>query len=127
METLVWIAFRERYSDMPIDPEFLSDGSLRILALLVSLLGEGPVVAYEEPENFIHPHLLESVVDIIKRFGKIVIITTHSPYPLDYVEPKDVILVTKVNGETKLRRLADTDEIKVVKKYLEEGGTLGEA
>ena len=126
-EDVVWIAFREKYSNMLIDPEFLSDGSLRLLALLVSLLGEGPVVAYEEPENFIHPHLLESVVDIVKKSGKTVIITTHSPYLLDYVEPKDIILVTKVNGETKLRRLMDTDEIKAVRKYLEEGGTLGEA
>ncbi len=126
-EDNVWIAFREKYSDMLIDPEFLSDGSLRILALLVSLFGENSVVAYEEPENFIHPHLLESVVDIIKKFGKIVIIITHSPYLLDYVEPRDIILVTKINGETKLRRLIDTDEISVVKKYLEEGGTLGEA
>jgi len=126
-EDYVWIAFREKYSDMLIDPEFLSDGSLRILALLVSLFDESSVVAYEEPENFVHPHLLESIVDIMKKFGKIVIITTHSPYLLDYVEPKDVILVTKINGETKLRRLVDTDEINVVKKYLEEGGTLGEA
>ena len=126
-EDYVWVAFREKYSDMLIDPEFLSDGSLRILALLVSLFDENSVVAYEEPENFIHPHLLESIVDIIKKYGKIVIITTHSPYLLDYVEPGDVILVTKVNGETKLRRLVDTDEINVVKKYLEEGGTLGEA
>lgn len=123
----VWVALREKYSDMLIDPEFLSDGSLRILALLVSLFGKNSIVAYEEPENFVHPRLLESIVDIIKKFDKIVIITTHSPYLLDYVEPKDIILVTKVQGETKPRRLIDTDDIVAVKKYLEEGGTLGEA
>lgn len=123
----VWIAFREKYSDMLIRPEFLSDGSLRILALLVSLLRDGDVIAYEEPENFVHPHLLESIIDIIRKTNKTVIMTTHSPYLLDHVKPEEVILVTKTDGKTVARRLSAVDEVKAVRKYLEEGGTLGEA
>lgn len=123
----VEVAFKEKYSDMIIDPDFLSDGSLRILAILFSLFDENFVVAYEEPENCIHPHLLESVIDIMKKSGKTVILTTHSPYLLDYVDPENVILVAKVDGETKIKRLEDTDEIEAVRKYISEGGTLGEA
>jgi hypothetical protein len=32
-----------------------------------------------------------------------------------------------VGIETKVRRLSETEEVKLVKRFLEEGGTLGEA
>jgi predicted ATPase len=56
-----------------------------------------------------------------------VVATTHSPYLLDHVEPEEVYVVSRVGIETKVRRLSETEEAKLVKRFLEEGGTLGEA
>lgn len=68
------------------------------------------VVLFEEPENGIHPHRLREVVSLLRdvstgKFGpkcSQVILTTHSPYLLDFIDPReDQVLVFQrgVNGE----------------------------
>ena len=52
---------------------------------------------------------------------------THSTHILDYVEPGEVYLVYKDGLETKVRRLTESSSIDEVRRFLEEGGTLGEA
>ena len=58
-----------------------------------------------------------------------VVITTHSPYLLDYVEPEEVVVVWREMGEegleTKVRRPSE-EELERVRKLLREGWTLGE-
>ena len=83
-------------------------------------------MAYEEPENCVHPHLLESLVYIMRESNKQVILTTHSPYLLDFVKPEEVLLVKRVNGETIVEKPQGI-QMEKIKKFLEEGGTLGEA
>jgi predicted ATPase len=104
-----------------------SDGTLRVIALAAALYGGARVVALEEPENCVHPRLLEALVDAMRGAPAQVVTTTHSPYLLDHVEPEEVYVVSRVGFETKVRRLSETEEAKLVKRFLEEGGTLGEA
>ncbi|MEM4489103.1 MAG: hypothetical protein QXK88_09985, partial [Desulfurococcaceae archaeon] len=56
-----------------------------------------------------------------------VIIITHSPYLLDYVKPEEVYVVQKEGLETKVRMLSRAEEVEEVRRFLEDGGTLGEA
>jgi energy-coupling factor transporter ATP-binding protein EcfA2 len=105
----------------------VSDGTLRVIALAAALYGGARIVALEEPENCVHPKLLEALVDAMRDAPAQVVATTHSPYLLDHVEPEEVYVVSRVGIETKVRRLSETEEVKLVKMFLEEGGTLGEA
>lgn len=112
---------------LPLRPNYVSDGTLRLLAIASILNGGFSLVALEEPENHVHPYLLEALVDLARSSPSQVIFTTHSPYLLNHLKPEEVFLVGKIDSETRVRRLTEVEEFKVVKKYLEEGGTLGEA
>jgi energy-coupling factor transporter ATP-binding protein EcfA2 len=121
----VWIKIRGL--DEPLKPHNISDGTLRILALITALYSGFSLVAFEEPENCIHPNLLETLMNLARDSPSQVVITTHSPYLLDHVKPEEVYLVWKEGLETKVKKLSTTSEMEHVKKFLEEGGTLGEA
>ena len=123
----VYIAVREKGFEKPFSFQQISDGTLRLLAFITALSLEPTLVAFEEPENCVHPYLLETLVDLARKSGRQVIISTHSPYLLDHVKPEEVLLVSKTRGETRIKKLTDTREIDAVKKFLENGGTLGEA
>jgi energy-coupling factor transporter ATP-binding protein EcfA2 len=124
-EVELWI--RVRGLDAPLRPENISDGTLRLLAIVTALYSGDRLVVFEEPENHIHPHLLEALVDMARGSPSQVVVTTHSTHILDYVEPGEVYLVYKDGLETKVRRLTESSSIDEVRRFLEEGGTLGEA
>jgi len=111
----------------PLKPANISDGTLRMLAYITVLHSDATLAAFEEPENFVHPHLLETLVDLARKAPCQVLITTHSPYLLDHVKPEEVYVVEKPGVETIVKKLSETKEVEAVKKLLEEGGTLGEA
>lgn len=88
----------------PIRFENLSDGTKRIFlimafAVIADIKGLS-MIAIEEPENSIHPNLLQSYVDIL---GQLVnnckiIMTSHSPYILQYIDPR-CIYIGKTSNE----------------------------
>ncbi|MEM4488935.1 MAG: AAA family ATPase [Desulfurococcaceae archaeon] len=121
----VWI--KVKGMDEPLKPHNISDGTLRLLAMTTALYGGSSLVALEEPENCIHPHLLETFMHLVREAPSQVIIITHSPYLLDHVKPEEVYVVQKEGLETKVRMLSRTEEVEEVRRFLEEGGTLGEA
>jgi hypothetical protein len=124
-EVELWV--RVRGLDAPLRPENISDGTLRLLAIVTALYSGDRLVVFEEPENHVHPHLLEALVDMARGSPSRVAVTTHSTHILDYVEPGEVCLVYKDGLETKVRRLTESSSIDEVRRFLEEGGTLGEA
>ena len=87
---LVQLAFKEKNGNT-ISAYSASDGTLRFLAMLASLLGPQPARLYffEEIDNGIHPSRLRLLLDLIERQtekGKSqVITTTHSPDLLSMV------------------------------------------
>ena len=124
-EVEIWLKIKDIKE--PLRPANISDGTLRILAYITALYSGKQLVALEEPENCIHPHLLETMIDLARKSPSQVIITTHSPYLLDHIQPNEVHIVEKPKTETIVKKLTKIEEIKAVKKFLEEGGTLGEA
>ena len=121
----IWIKLKGL--EEPLKPHNISDGTLRILAIISALYGGSSLVVLEEPENCIHPSLLETLMDLARDSPSQIIMTTHSPYLLDYAKPEEVYLVRKEGLETKVEKLTSISEMEQVKRYLEEGGTLGEA
>jgi len=115
-----YVAMREKGFDSPFDFFQVSDGTLRLLAYITAIASTEPkLVCFEEPENFIHPRLFELLVEILKKSDKQIILSTHSPYLVDWVEPKDAIVVEKEENETIVTRIEDAEKLK---KHLEEIG-----
>ncbi|HYF34447.1 MAG TPA: ATP-binding protein [Prosthecobacter sp.] len=118
----------------PVPLSQLSEGSRLILALLTIIHQPKPpeVILLEDIDHGIHPRLYENLVRqmrvITQEHGIQIIATTHSPYLLDEFkdEPEAVVIVEKVNGESRLANMDDR-----LKTFLEEGeeldGPLGQA
>lgn len=84
----------------------MSDGTLRVLGLLLAVYQPGPysVVAVEEPEATVNPAVAEVVVEVLMDAAKQkqVVLTSHSPDILDYKELTDtqIRVVTMDHGRT---------------------------
>lgn len=75
-----------------------SDGTLRVLGMLVALFQEPPpiLIAIEEPEMTVHPGVLGILADLIKEASEKrsqVIITTHSPDLISKFDPINLRIV----------------------------------
>jgi predicted ATPase len=74
-----------RQNGTPFSSRIVSEGTLRILGLICVAVNPwaGSLVAFEEPENGVHPRRIELVAkimaSIVKRGSRQVILTTHSP------------------------------------------------
>lgn len=94
----------------------MSAGTLRFLAFLAVLYSpEAPqLVCFEEPENNIHPHALELLIDILKTASRKrqVFLTTHSPYLLNFIDPNSVFVFEKVRGETSITEAGSRKNLK---------------
>lgn len=112
----------------------VSDGVLLFLAYLTLLHSPSApsVLLLEEPENGVHPRELQRVAEYLRRItaedrgarqGQ-VILATHSPYFLDYVDPEHVIVFgRRENGETVVRSLLDVEG---VRERIDGGLSVGE-
>jgi predicted ATPase len=126
----------DKYSENPIPISDISDGTLRILAFLTALYQQGTpsIICFEEIENGVHPWLLHKMMELLKLVstegitGKPVqvLITTHSPTLLNYVEPYQVRAVELDNeGKTQVHKLP-TDSVRFQKALEAYDGSLGE-
>ncbi|MBI2880610.1 MAG: AAA family ATPase [Candidatus Tectomicrobia bacterium] len=90
---------------------FLSDGTLKFLALLAIFLcpTPPPLVLVEEPELGLHPDMIHYVAALAQEASHRtqIIMTTHSPTLVSALKPEEVVVVEKEDGETKMRRLSD--------------------
>ncbi len=77
----------------PVNFSMMSDGSKRVFMILtkiiVSNISNISLIAIEEPENSVHPGLFQAYMQIINQLldDCKVIITSHSPYIISYLEP----------------------------------------
>jgi predicted ATP-dependent endonuclease of OLD family len=101
----------------------MSDGTLRILALLLSVFqhGENRVILIEEPESTVHPAITEMLTDVFLEASKDkqVVMTTHSPDLLDYKEIQDdqVLMVQMDRGKTIISPIAESSR-KLIRQSL---------
>jgi predicted ATPase len=113
---------KEKGLNVRIPSWAMSDGTIRFLAHLLVAFGASPppLVCFEEPENYIHPHLLELLAHIFKKASarSQIMLTTHSPYLLNFLDPEDIIIVEKHEGATEASRPKDPGAIKEALKTL---------
>lgn len=120
------IEILERGFKTPFDITQISDGTLRFLAFLtiIQLEKKFSLFCFEEPELYLHPYLLEKLIELLKELDTQVIITTHSPQILNILEPKDLIIIYKKEGRSKCQILPTMP--KILNKLRENGFLLGE-
>ena len=91
------------------DPGQLSDGSLRIFGILLSLYQtpEPALIVIEEPEQTVHPAVLSVLAEAFKEVSETtqVLITTHSPQLIEHFEPEHIRVVTMPDGMTRISPL----------------------
>jgi len=112
--------------DLPADS--VSDGAVLYLAFLALSHQPDPpsILLIEEPENGVHHAALEQIVSAIRDFGKKrevqVVLTTHSPYLLDLVEPEDVRVFSKgQDGAVQAMKMSDAADIDELSKHFMTG------
>ena len=90
----------------------VSDGTLRVLGVLVALYQGAMLVGIEEPEGALHPAAAGVLTDVLREASERVqvIVTSHSADLLDRETiPSDSILtVISEDGETRLGPLDET-------------------
>ena len=122
----VSIAVRESGFEDKFSFYQISDGTFRLLAYITALNTESQLLAFEEPENSVHPWLLKLLIDVLKESNKQIILTTHSPRLLDNVDLGDILVVEKEKNASKFYRISSEKEIQKIKRMLESGVPLGE-
>ena len=90
----IYVLFvKDRNLANPVNFSMMSDGAKRVFMILtkiiVSSVSNVSLIAIEEPENSVHPGLFQAYIQIISQLldDCKVIITSHSPYIISYLEP----------------------------------------
>lgn len=107
---------QEKFSNRAFHANFLSDGTVSLLAIIIALYFEemSDVIILEEPERNIHPKLLSNLLASAEDVSseKQVIITTHNPEFLKHVDIKNVRFVQRdTNGYTLLSTPSDNKAV----------------
>nr|MDT0252575.1 AAA family ATPase [Endozoicomonas sp.] len=78
----------EEFSNQQLSTEaqHVNDGLLRIMAILAQLMTDHSVMAFDEVENGINPELIEFLIDTLVEAEQQVLVTTHSPMILNFME-----------------------------------------
>lgn len=99
--SLVW---EEQDSDMYLDAQSLSDGTLRFIALATLLLQPNPpeTIVIDEPELGLHPAAIEKLAALVRvaSHKAQVIIATQSSSFVSCFEPEDIVVVERKEGST---------------------------
>lgn len=122
----VHISLDEKGLKRPTNVWQLSDGFLDFVGLLSLIYVppelSGTLFLVEEPENHLHPKLLETLVALLRQVRQEVsqskspltqiLLTTQSPYLVDQFHLDEIAWVEKKNGETKTYRPADKKNLR---------------
>lgn len=100
------IGIKEKWFPDNFHSSTVSDGLIGFLAHLTVLYGPNTpaLTCFEEPENYIHPRLMERLVDMLKKssLGSQIFISTHSTSLLNRLGVKDILIVSRIAGETRI-------------------------
>jgi predicted ATPase len=124
----VSLASQEQALNRPTPLFQMSDGELVFIAFLSLICApdelSGTLFSVEEPENHLHPKLLEALVELLRQAQQEVVdrgaqpaqivLTTQSPYLVDQMNLNEVIWVTKKNGESTVVRPSDKGQLRAL-------------
>ena len=110
--------------------EQFSDGTLRLLAMIWSLLDGNAALLLEEPEISLHAAIVDGLAGFIhhaqRKRKRQVLLSTHSTELLSDkgISPQEVLLLSPADEGTKVEVCSDLDD---VKSALAAGASIGEA
>ncbi|MEX0998978.1 MAG: AAA family ATPase, partial [Thermodesulfobacteriota bacterium] len=114
-----------------LSPSQLSEGTFKTLGMIFYLMTEkNGLILLEEPEVCIHHGLLSSLVELIKICSqeRQVIVSTHSDFVLDSLEPSSVHVVKKENisgiTSTPLNTFLSSSDMSALRTFLSSEGNL---
>ena len=112
---------QEKYTNRAFHANFLSDGTVSLLAIIIALYFEelSNIIILEEPERNIHPKLLSNLLTSAEDVSveKQVIITTHNPEFLKHIDIKNVRLIQR--DEQGFTLISAPGSSKVVRHFME--------
>jgi predicted ATPase len=105
--------YERPYEKQGLSANLLSDGTLKLLCLIAILKNPDPplLICIDEPELGLHPDWIKLVAELLQDMAMRtqVIVATHSPYIVAKLEPEQVIVTEKTDGETHLTQLKTPD------------------
>ena len=106
--------WKEKNSDMLFGPHQLSDGTLRMMAIITLLLQPRlpSMIIIDEPELGLHPYAITVLAGLLKSASERsqLLISTQSVNFVDELEPEDIIVVDRKEGQSEFSR-PDTKEL----------------
>lgn len=126
-EGRILLKFQDGSFEDPFLARFVSDGTIKMLAYLTLLYDPNPhpLLCVEEPENQLHPRLLEEIAEEFRSHanrGGQVFVSTHSPDFLNATHLEEVFWLQKESGYTKIKRASKNEQIK---EYMNNGAKMG--
>jgi predicted ATPase len=100
----------EKNNPKPFPKKMVSSGTINTISLLTAILqfNEPQFICIEEPENGIHPEAIKELVYFFKEQceekGHYIWLTTHSQSLVSALKPEEIIVVDKIEGETKVKQ-----------------------
>jgi predicted ATPase len=100
----------------PVAASGLADGHLQLLIVLTALYGGEQVstVLLDEPDLSLHPWALATLADACfdaaSKYGRQVLIATHSPVLLSQFDSEQVVAFGQQDGATQARRVSEMHE-----------------
>lgn len=103
-------------------PKMMSDGTIRLLCVLLALLyesSEASLICIDEPERYLHPQVLEPLAEIMRGVSEKtqLIVTTQSPELVKWLKPDEVLMVDKRDRRTHVKR---ADSMEKVSRFMED-------
>lgn len=112
-EYQIALLWKQRDSDYALWPSQLSDGSIRFICLVTTLMQPDlpSTIVIDEPELGLHPYALTLLGSLIRSASKEtqVIISTQSVRLLNEFEINDLIVVEREHGVSTFKRLDEQD------------------
>jgi len=100
----VTLAWYQEDIEGPLYPNQLSEGTLRFLWLTAVLLSPdpSPVTLIDEPEVSLHPELIKLLAGLLQDASarSQIIVATHSPDLVRWLQPQEVLVLDKLEGRT---------------------------
>lgn len=106
-----FLSLNVREGGVKYSSRIISDGTLRVLALLAATnpLEPATLLGIEEPENGVHPRRLQLIASLLRNTaqekGTQVLVNTHSPLLPRYFPEDDLIVCRRIDGETVFEHL----------------------
>ena len=107
----IMLQWKERQSDVVFGAHQMSDGTVRLMALVTLLLlptDERPnVILLDEPELGLHPLAIDVVAGLVHAAAQSsqIVVATQSPSFVNAFDPQDVVVVERQDSESVFRRL----------------------